>query len=614
MFLKNFIEISNDTVNTTTTLQEIVNKMSQYKLHHIIIIKDKKPIGIITEKDIVKLFKNNTDFNDLAINYATKDLVTLHSTRLVQYALSIMIDNNIRKIIVINSNDEYVGCIEQEQIVYRFEEELEETHITIQKMINSSNEAVIIDQDEDLEYALNMMAKYNLTSLLISKNGIPHGLISESDIISLAQQQINQNKKVKLFMHSPIITADINNSISDMIEKMKVKHIRRIVVNDPNSNIFHILNSKDFANNLRGNYTTFLESKLYDTRETFNALSEYVIELIDLHDEQVIYWTNTITKQNFNINIDDEITQIIPSNLWKDILGKLKSDKTIFETIKIDDKYFQIKGHYGTILDDNIIKIFLNDITQITLLNIELEKQNKLKEQLLFDQSKMAQMGEMIGNIAHQWRQPLSTISVSSSGLQIKNELGVLNDDELNMFTNNITQSAEYLSKTIDIFRNFIKEKKEIKNVVLQNRIDIALSIIDTSLKNKHIKLINTIDYNDEIIINMVVGELDQVIINIINNAKDILVEKKIDEPWIKIDLKIQNNKVILSIEDNAKGIEEEFINKIFDQYFTTKQNSNGTGLGLYMSKKIINDSLSGNIDVQNTINGAKFTIELPII
>lgn len=121
MFLKNFIKPTDDTVLKTATLQNVVDKMTNNSLHHIIIIEDNKPIGLITEKDVVNIFKNSVNFNSLAIDYATTDIITLHGTRLVQYALSVMVDNNIRKIVVVDSKEHYVGCIEQEEIIYRFE-------------------------------------------------------------------------------------------------------------------------------------------------------------------------------------------------------------------------------------------------------------------------------------------------------------------------------------------------------------------------------------------------------------------------------------------------------------------------------------------------------------
>ena len=241
------------------------------------------------------------------------------------------------------------------------------------------------------------------------------------------------------------------------------------------------------------------------------------------------------------------------------------------------------------------------------------EESNRLKDKQIYDSAKMAQMGEMIGNIAHQWRQPLSVISTAASGMKIEKEFDMLGDDKLNDYCDAITDNTQYLSNTIDIFRDFIKEKKELKEVILQDRIDSSLKILSSSLSNSHIKLVNDIDYNDKIKLTMVVGELSQVIINIFNNAKDALVERDISEPFIRIDCLKGTNSVTVTIEDNAGGINTDIIDKIFDPYFTTKSKTQGTGLGLHMSYKIITESLNGKLSVENSDLGAKFFIEFPL-
>ena len=225
----------------------------------------------------------------------------------------------------------------------------------------------------------------------------------------------------------------------------------------------------------------------------------------------------------------------------------------------------------------------------------------------------MAAMGDMIGNIAHQWRQPLNLITTCASGIKIQKEFGELNDEILYENLQGIQDSAKYLSETIDTFRDFIKEEKTFKDVILQDRIDKALTIISTTLKNKFIELKNDIDYSKPIKYTLVVGELSQVIINILNNAKDVLLEKTIENPWIKIDLEQKEDKIIITIEDNGGGIPDDVMPKIFDPYFTTKHKSQGTGLGLHMSYNIITKSLRGKIYAKNTKNGAKFFIELPL-
>ena len=548
MFLKNFIKPIKDTISIEATIQDAVNIMSQNKLHRVVVVENKKAVALISEKDIVELFNNNVDFNNLAIQYGNKNLITLHSTRLIQYALTIMVDNNIRKIIVINSKDEYLGCVEQEEIVYRFEEELHSTNSDIEHLLNSGNQAVVIDENKTLHHALHIMTTNRITSVLIAHDKKPIGIISESDIVSLAQQNIDQKEPVSKFMHSPLITIDAGKNISDMIDLMKNHNIRSIVVKTHNDENYHIVNSKDLANNLKGNYTQFLESKLFDTRDTFNTLSESIIEIIDLDDEQVIYWTNSITKENFNVNIDDNITKIIPENLWKPIFKNLLENNFVFQTIQIGNKYFNLKGHYGTLLENNIIKLFLYDITQISNLNHTLQEQNKIQERLLFDQQKMAQMGEMISNIVHQWRQPLSAISTTTSSMQVQKEFDTLSDEKFNELSQSIIANVDFLSNTMDTFRNFIKEKKVKKELVIEDRIKNTIDIIKFTLKNNYIELINNVDFTKKTYTTMFSGELDQVIINIINNAKDALLDNNIKNPWIKLDFICEKGEALISI------------------------------------------------------------------
>ena len=257
---------------------------------------------------------------------------------------------------------------------------------------------------------------------------------------------------------------------------------------------------------------------------------------------------------------------------------------------------------------------------ELQILNKDLEKKveeeiakNMEKELHILESSKMIQMGEMIGNIAHQWRQPLSVISTAASGMKLQKEYGMLEDEKFNYYCNSIVENSEYLSETIDIFRNFISEKKERATVIIQNRIDISLKIVISTLEANHIKLIKNIDYSNPIKLEVVVGELSQVIINIINNAKDILLERKVEDAWIKVGLEKNSSFVTIWIEDNAGGVPSEIISKIFDPYFTTKHKSQGTGLGLHMSYKIVTESLGGELKVSNSTNGALFKVIIPI-
>ena len=237
----------------------------------------------------------------------------------------------------------------------------------------------------------------------------------------------------------------------------------------------------------------------------------------------------------------------------------------------------------------------------------------KRREGILSHNIKMAQMGEMIGNIAHQWRQPLSVITTAASGIKMKKEYATISDEELYSMLDSIVTNSEQLSTTIDTFRNFVEEKIELKKVVIQDRINNALSIIETRMQNEYITLINNIDYSTPVSAIITVGELSQVIINIMNNAIDILIYKKQEDKIIEINLEEKEDTVIISIEDNGGGISKKTMKHIFEPYFTTKHKSVGAGIGLYMSYDIIVNHMKGDLYAKNTQKGAKFFIEVPL-
>lgn len=238
-------------------------------------------------------------------------------------------------------------------------------------------------------------------------------------------------------------------------------------------------------------------------------------------------------------------------------------------------------------------------------------EENKEKTQILNHQSKMASMGEMIGNIAHQWRQPLSVISTAASGVQVQKQYGMLTDDMLDDSLGSIVKSTQFLSETIDDFRNFFSSNKERANFILSKPVIKSVELVKSALKNNDIDIFINLDESLEV--NGFENEFIQAVINIINNAKDALKEniKKYDEKFIFIDLYQDKDLIILDIKDNAGGISPNIIEKVFEPYFTTKHKSQGTGIGLYMTSEIVVKHFMGALDVSNetyTYNNKEYT------
>ncbi len=240
-------------------------------------------------------------------------------------------------------------------------------------------------------------------------------------------------------------------------------------------------------------------------------------------------------------------------------------------------------------------------------------EENRTKDTLLIQQSKMASMGEMIGNIAHQWRQPLNALGLTLQKLKMYHDEGILTSDEIDKSVKKSKMLIERMSGTIDDFRNFFRVDKEKKEFCINDAVYNTISLLEASFKHHNIRVIvNNHSHNPEVRYTGLRNELEQVLLNLFNNAKDALLDKQITEPTILIDLRESDREIALEISDNAGGIDPKLLERIFEPYFTTKEQGKGTGIGLYMSRMIVEQNMHGNIRAYNTNEGACFCIILP--
>lgn len=349
----------------------------------------------------------------------------------------------------------------------------------------------------------------------------------------------------------------------------------------------------------------------------------------------------TITDPNQKIlRVNRAFTQITGYNL-DDVIGQtpsiLKSGfqdkefyKELWETLKTKhywsgEVYNKHKdGHIypehltiQAVLDgNNEVIYYVGTFIDLSIIKNQ-ERALKEKESILLQQSKMASMGEMLENIAHQWRQPLSMITTSSSGLKLQKELSILSDEDLISSLENITNSATHLSQTIDDFRTFFKNDKIKAEYHIQETISKALMLLQSKLKNRNIEInilgedIKIIGFKNEII---------QVLMNILNNACDALEDSKTNDRLIIISVSQFDQCANISIQDNAGGIPNNILPHIFNHKFTTKGEKDGTGIGLYMSREIVK-KVGGKIEVENKnfiynnkeFRGALFEVILPL-
>jgi len=329
-----------------------------------------------------------------------------------------------------------------------------------------------------------------------------------------------------------------------------------------------------------------------------------------------ILYENIIDKDNIK-KVQEELIDAI----------YLEVDFFVHSPYKIKTKDNQIKWVLDNTLivrdqDNNVQHLlgYIVDITDLkeyeTMLEYKVKQaivEAKQKEKLLREQSRLAQMGEMLSMIAHQWRQPLGAISSAVIATQMNIASGRFNNKNeeflefLDKKHKNINEYVHFLSTTIDDFRNFFKPNKNKELVELTLPIQRALNIVSATMKNNGIKII--FDYNNKQNIYIYHNEVMQVILNILKNSEDNFIEKDIKDREIVISTKKYENQVYICISDNGNGIDEDILPKIFDPYFSTKLEKNGTGLGLYMSKVIIEEHNNGKLNVRNSREGVCFEI-----
>ena len=359
-----------------------------------------------------------------------------------------------------------------------------------------------------------------------------------------------------------------------------------------------------FENTKDGILITDLNNNIIDVNKSFSSNSGYSFE--DVYGKNPRILCSGLHDDNFYQKMWGTLNT---THHWNgEVINRNKNGELYTELLTINSVYDE----------EGKVKNYVGVFTNIT----KQKEQKKLlreQERFIYQQSKMASMGEMLENIAHQWRQPLSVISTAATGLKMEKEFGVSTKETEDHKLTVINDSAQYLSKTIDDFRDFFKPDKSKEEFFIEDIMKQSLNILDSKFKNSNIKIETNMSH---LKIQGYKGELVQVFMNIINNARDALEDIDFNNRFIVISVYQQENLVMIQIKDSAGGIDKNNLDKIFEPYFTTKHKSQGTGIGLYMSEEIITKHMNGTIDVANTsfskqgktFTGACFTISLPVV
>jgi signal transduction histidine kinase len=444
----------------------------------------------------------------------------------------------------------------------------------------------------------------------------------------IQRKKIGLVKNLKLFDWF-IGTGEYVEDFEKQVQEKVLKNISEIRFGD-NGYIFVINYDSIYLSHIRKN---FIGQNAITNNDTvgIKKVIEDLIEIAKKGEGFYSYIQNkkpdneqSIKKTSFVKGLDNW-SWMIGTGFYEDDMQKAINDKK--EELNKEYKDYLLKTIIFTtilIIILMFVSIYFSRLFQHKFRKYQHEITKHINEKskqqsIIAQQAKMAAMGEMIGNIAHQWRQPLSSISTTSTGMKLQKEMNILEDDFLIHGLEQINKSVQYLSNTIDDFRNFFKPNKSKVEFKIQETLNKVINLIDSQFKSNGIKIIKN---EENLTINNFENELIQVIINILNNSRDELIKKDSDfEKLVFINVSKEKKNLLLEIKDNAGGIPENIIERIFEPYFTTKYQSQGTGIGLYMSSEIIHKSMNGKISVKNVTfdyeeknyTGALFTILIGI-
>jgi len=500
--------------------------------------------------------------------------------------------------------------------------------------------------------------KSNL-NICIEENNMPYEAINDNNLIGINSDLLKQIK-YDLNISTTLIEVSSYKDKLEALNTHKCDMAFNMVQKENQKILFTKVYLKDYI------AVATLLDKAY--LKTISAVSSHSLGLITSKEYENNIMTNIYKKLNFYLypNIQEGVIALEKGKIYglfgysNNLAYSIK--KRYFKTIKLNGYFKDIEIKYRIAVnsseplllhsinkvlnnysDDDILNLtskwinvnqtqyidwdFIKNILVILIivsifliyrhyilsesnkkLTIEVKKElekNIKKDKIIAYQTRLAIMGEMLNNIAHQWRQPLNEINSVVMTIDYTMMKEKISSKDIDIQLQKIENQTQYMSNTIDDFRNYFNPNKIKTNFTFSELIDKSLNIFSGIISKYNIN-IKKIVYNDDKYYNYM-SELIQIIITILNNSKDVLILNKINNP--KILIKIFDG--VITIEDNGGGIDKQNIDKVFDPYFTTKGNKKGTGIGLYLCKMIVEDSLNGSINVENTDQGAKFIIRL---
>jgi len=370
MLLSDLVVYCNDQLNIEATLNDAIERMEQEKESHVLLVDGSIAKGILTLKNIIELYASGIQRERKAIDFAMYPIISIHNDRPLDMAVEMMIDYEIRRIVLTDENDHYVATLTQKDILYYYKNHVH-TSNKIFQCLHKRNQAILVDCNATVEEAIRLIQSGYRDILIVMRDNTAVGVVTEKDIMELVYQKIPSSELISTCMHGPIISVGLNEKVHDAIEMMKENNIHHLLVRSEND--LYLLNEKDLALNYTTALEVRLEAKLRDAKATYNLLGIAFCEIVDLGDTQIIKWLNAEAMLTFQVKIDDPVSRMLGSENWDRIMKAFRAHRGVeHERIEVKGRIYELTLMEAEVNNQYILKLFLNDVSDLVRLSEEL--------------------------------------------------------------------------------------------------------------------------------------------------------------------------------------------------------------------------------------------------
>jgi len=607
-------------IEVTATVGAAMEVMLGNKDGSVVLLDSGRPVGIVTEGLLLELLEEEADLSQLVEPIASSPVITVHVNRPMEAAFDLIITNNIRRLVLVDDKGMYCGIVLQEDLFSFLDRDVYKIDLKVIDLLQHDCSVVSVEIGTNLHDILVLMRRLSIGSVIVTDvGGNALGIVTEKDILAAGYSGRGLEQTVDTLMSAPVLSVFTEDTVTKVIALMRTTNIRRVLVRETNGSMCAVLTNRDIFKHIKGNVARMLEIKLHHAKEIMDLLPEPIIEIFDGVDQQVIHWFNRKAREYFGEELLEQLPEVLFGERWKSLYATLEKNEQVEHfSVVIDGRNFELSGTLSKNINSRYIKLIAKDVTEHEMMKQQLQDEireeiqlRQEQEYLMMQQSRLASMGEMIGHIAHQWRQPLAQLGGIFMNLESAHAFDELDETYLQKKIMNGNETLKYMSQTIDDFRLFFTPNTsvEIFDVVLV--LQQAINIVSAGLNYYHINV--KIDANPkEFFVKASASEFAQVMLNLLINAKDALSEITDIERYIYITLSQQDDKIVLRFCDNGGGIDLSILPDVFKPYVSTKHEEGGTGMGLYMSQLIIEQKMRGNLYVENDNDGACFILSFP--